>query len=260
MLGEIIGAASNIVGGLFGAKEKRKDRAMQKEFAQSGIQWKVEDAKKAGVHPLYALGAQTTSFSPVSVGSSDLSTGLAAAGQDISRAINSTSDHQTRLNSFTTAIQKLGLEKAGLENDLLRSQIAKLNQTMVPAMPTPAQRYLIDGQGDTPMGIVQTDAMRRTAGAPEMLWQEPAAITDIGHTRTVGGGFAPVMSNDAKQRLEEDLPGVLLWNFRNRLLPSIGINQSPPPAPVPEGYDAWIYNPFIQEYRPHKKSRFGIYY
>ena len=68
------------------------------------------------------------------------------------------------------------------------------------------------------------------------------------------------MSEDAKQRLEEDMIGVLLWNIRNRLLPSVGLNQSAPPAKVPKGYDAWVYNPFKQEYTPHKRSRIGIYY
>lgn len=41
---------------------------LQREFAQHGIRWKVNDAKKAGLHPLYAIGAQTTSASPAYVG------------------------------------------------------------------------------------------------------------------------------------------------------------------------------------------------
>lgn len=262
MLGTLIAAGSNLIGGLLGSRDKAKDRDMQKEFAQSGIQWKVEDAKKAGVHPLYALGAQTHSFAPVSTGSTDLASGISAAGQDISRAVNATSPQATRLNAFTTAAQTLGLEKASLENDLLRSQIAKINQTITPAMPTPSQRYLVEGQGSTalPSGLVETEAMRRTAGDPLSLHTEPGAIGDVGYARTASGGYAPVMSYDVKQRLEEDLPGMLLWNLRNRLLPTIGANQSPPNAPVPSGYDAWIYDPFSQEYRPHKRSRIGIYY
>lgn len=39
--------------------------AFQREFAEQGIQKRVEDAKKAGIHPLYAIGAQTPSVSPV---------------------------------------------------------------------------------------------------------------------------------------------------------------------------------------------------
>jgi hypothetical protein len=60
-----IKVAGDILGG-------RKDRqatrdannaniAMQRQFAQEGIGWKVADAKKAGIHPLFALGASTHS-------------------------------------------------------------------------------------------------------------------------------------------------------------------------------------------------------
>ena len=43
---------------------------MQKQFSQEGIRWKVEDAKRSGIHPLYALGAQTNAASPIFVGGS----------------------------------------------------------------------------------------------------------------------------------------------------------------------------------------------
>jgi hypothetical protein len=34
----------------------------QREFAQHGIRWKVQDAIAAGIHPYYAMGAPTSSF------------------------------------------------------------------------------------------------------------------------------------------------------------------------------------------------------
>lgn len=43
----------------------RENIAQQREFAQKGIRWRVEDAKAAKVHPLYALGATTSQYSPV---------------------------------------------------------------------------------------------------------------------------------------------------------------------------------------------------
>lgn len=36
----------------------------QKEFAQHGISWKVQDAKEAGLHPLFGAGLSGSSFSP----------------------------------------------------------------------------------------------------------------------------------------------------------------------------------------------------
>lgn len=39
--------------------------AFQREFAESGIQKRIQDAKRAGIHPLFAIGANTPSVSPV---------------------------------------------------------------------------------------------------------------------------------------------------------------------------------------------------
>lgn len=48
----------------------RSQIALQREFAQNSIQWRVADAKKAGIHPLAALGAQGTSYTPMDMSQS----------------------------------------------------------------------------------------------------------------------------------------------------------------------------------------------
>lgn len=107
--------------------------AMQREFAQQGIRWKVQDAQAAGLHPLAALGANTTSFSPVTVGSTDFS----SVGQDLGRAISAMKTSDERSEAIAEKTTKLALEKGSLENDLLRSQIRRLNSTGTgPGMPT----------------------------------------------------------------------------------------------------------------------------
>lgn len=67
-LGSIVSAVGSIAGGILGANSAQNVAGMnyeaQKEFAQNGIRWKVEDAKRAGIHPLYALGASTQGYSP----------------------------------------------------------------------------------------------------------------------------------------------------------------------------------------------------
>lgn len=128
---------------------------MQKEFAKKGIQWKVDDARSAGVHPLFALGASTTSFSPVSVGSNlaEGASGFQQAGQDIGRAVNATLTSKDRGSAASKAAEALTLERGSLENELLRTQIAsqaaKLGQAGGnPAMPSMRKRQ-IEGQGST---------------------------------------------------------------------------------------------------------------
>lgn len=108
-----LGPISDLVGGHLNRKESRAQQdqndAMQREFAQMGVRWKVEDAKRAGVHPLFALGAQTTGYTPNPV-ISDSYSEIGRAGQNISDAVTraGTSQHE-RL-------------RRNLELEVLRSQ------------------------------------------------------------------------------------------------------------------------------------------
>lgn len=164
MLGKLIGSAISLAGGLIGQsntasanaaarkqtaeiarkqnKMAQKNIRLQKDFAQQGIRWKVEDAIRAGIHPLYALGAQTNSFAPVSVGSasyspqvdSSLPNALANIGQDVSRAITATRTQGERDIAYENTVKALTLKKMDLENQLLGSQVAK-NMQVGPSMP-----------------------------------------------------------------------------------------------------------------------------
>lgn len=130
-----ISAASSLIGGLFGQKKADEQAKLQREFAQNSVQWKVEDAKKAGVSPLFALGAPTVSYSPISVGS-DLASGITNAGQDISRAVTAGMTGRERLSTYDTAVQQLSLKRMDLENTLLASQIARINSAGgIPPLP-----------------------------------------------------------------------------------------------------------------------------
>lgn len=109
-----------------GKADARHQEAVQREFAQHGLRWKVKDAQMAGIHPLAALGASTMSYSPVQVGGS----GWSDFGQDFGRAISATSTARERLdqeaNPYGTGNSKLDalvLERSVLQNDLLREQV-----------------------------------------------------------------------------------------------------------------------------------------
>lgn len=132
-LGEaLLGGIGSVVSGLFGNKSEKRQVALQKEFAQKGIQWKVKDALKAGVHPLAALGANTVSYSPVSVGTPD----FGGIGQDIGRAIDAGSTQNQRAAGLQTRIAEaqlkgLELDNAGkaIQNSALASQNVLRSQT-----------------------------------------------------------------------------------------------------------------------------------
>lgn len=183
MIDALIGAGASLLGGLINKGSADENRAAQqamaqqniaaqREFAQNGVRWKVDDARAAGVHPLFALGASTHSFSPVSVGGgadSSMGDAVASAGQNIGRAVQAgmTRDERTASDALTA----LQLEKAGLENEMLRTQIGSLKQSQLgPAMPTVSQ----GGPVSTPWPVnapVKTDDLKQKPDSvPETEW------------------------------------------------------------------------------------------
>lgn len=252
MLGSLISAGSSLLGGLFGSKSKdeaaEKNAALQKEFAQNSLQWKAADAKKAGIHPVYAMGAPTYTPSSVYDGSSPVGQSLASAGQDIGRAIDATRTAPQKLDAYTLTAQKLDLENKSLNNDILRADLAaKVSRSIQsPPFPTPENQFLIEGQ---PQSGVSDKALERIKTAHGHPYSEPGSVADVGFTNTYSGGLAPVYSADAKQRLEDDTGGMLAWNARNRLLPSLTFGALGPQPPIPAGKGkAWVFNPVKQEY------------
>lgn len=135
---DVLGIGASLLGGLLGNESREDTNAanlafsreqqaqnieLQKEFAQKGIQWRVADAKAAGVHPMYALGGSGAAFSPNPVvmpfeAGGDLGRSLQEVGQDISRSVSAReSDEQRALR--LAQIKKLEAESA---NDLAQSQ------------------------------------------------------------------------------------------------------------------------------------------
>lgn len=150
MLETILGTGMKLLGGFMGKSSQdeanqivrenaERNIQLQREFAQNGIQWKVADAQKAGIHPIYALGGSTTSFAPVSVGVSGanpLADSLQSMGQDVTRAASAYRSAPDRVSAVqsaqVTASNSLGLENQKLRNELLKIQIAKLTQPGTP--------------------------------------------------------------------------------------------------------------------------------
>lgn len=210
MIGNLISAGASLLGGLLGKSSAEKQNAanlaaqkemaaqniqLQRDFAQQGIQWKAADAKAAGIHPIYALGAPTHSFAPVSIGAqpgADMSMANAvnSMGQDIGRAVNSTRSQAQRDDAYETSIKALTLQKFGLENELLGSQIAKLRAGSNPPFPTgdlfpqdkPGKRPVLamgNGPWNTDPNVANAEDYEKRYGemsdwlfGPYVLWKD----------------------------------------------------------------------------------------
>lgn len=248
MLGPLIAAGISAASSIFGSKKQAdaaeennaKNIQLQKDFAQQGIQWKVNDAKAAGIHPLFALGANTHSFAPVNAGDTSGGAGIAAAGQDISRAINAVSSAPQKTNAIGQAVATLQVENASLQNEMLRTQIMRLKQENQPSMQTPDTRYGIPGQAPTvelPGTLVQSGPLKRVTSDPNAPHNEPGAIADTGWARTATG-WAPVPGKDVKERIEDMIIPELAWGVRN-YAPGV-TGKFNPPFPAPQGQQ-WTY-------------------
>lgn len=267
-LGPAIGAAGSLLGGLLGQSSASRSRdeanqlareqmQMQYEFAQNGLRWKVEDAKRAGIHPLYAVGAPATSYAPVSVGGrADMSMANAVSdmGQNIGRAVNATKTQDERTAAFVAQQQGYQLENARLQNEFLRTQIESsrmrmMNQAGVPpAFPGATNT---SGQGALP------DALSVIAGsytdpAPPV---DPNRFSDVSHG-TSRTGFPVVPGKEMKERMEDSLLLEIPWFIRNLLLPTLGMNWNPPTREKLGKDERWIFNPTKMEYQ--KMPNWGI--
>lgn len=115
-------AAASALGSIMGNKEAKRNREAQYDFAQHGVQWKVEDAQRAGVHPVYALGASTSSFSPVTSGSSDM---MASAGAQIGQGLR-----QSRLDRVQQELASAQIAKDHAQAMMYANEAARIKQAM----------------------------------------------------------------------------------------------------------------------------------
>lgn len=269
--GSVISAGTKLIGGFLdrGQAEDAKDaslanahldREMQREFAQQGIRWRVADAKAAGIHPLYAMGAQLPMSSPTTFipgDSGSFGASVASAGQDIGRAIDAT---RTAPEKNKARMEALAIERGELENDLLRSKIAREKAQLGPPLPMAGASQFMPGQGDPErLGLTVSSAKSHveqkpqevTVASPHNSSMEPQAVTDRGFVWT-GSGYSPVPSAQAKERMEDMLIPELAWSLRNNLLPNLGNRSMEPPAHlIPEGYNSWRWSYSKQEWQPH---------
>lgn len=189
--GSAIGA---IAGGLLSSKSNKDSNdanaeqaalnyQQQKEFAQHGIRWRVKDAKAAGLHPLAALGAQTTSFSPMAIGNTPDPIGgyISDMGQNIDRAFDQTRskaerdaelqrneqhrretlERQKTIDKLNVERHRADLEHLQLQNQLLASQIGRYKSAQLgPGMPANAGQSPAVGKpsGVAPAGVATTKA------------------------------------------------------------------------------------------------------
>ena len=143
---DVAGGIKNLFGGkgMSANMQMAKQYDYQRMLNQTAIQDRVADANKAGIHPLYALGA---SLNPGGVSMPDqsgpsLGDRLSNMGQNISRSIMAKQSQEERILSIEMAREDLKGKK--LQNDILGSQAINARTQLPPSLPDQGKVKVVD--------------------------------------------------------------------------------------------------------------------
>ncbi len=201
-------AGGAIAGGAMSSRAANKaaatDRAQQQAFAEHGVQWRVEDAKRAGLHPLYAIGANTPQYTPTArVGQGDLGRGVARAAQAIGSGIEAQGRQQASAEVRSLALRQARADAGISETDLAMMQLELSEKTRAVQENNNQQDQL-----DVPQGMVEgvpsevtsseIGNKSRTAGTHPMFKKVRIVDTKWGHVNA-----AIVDSDDTSEGISE---------------------------------------------------------
>lgn len=124
--------------------EREKDRDLQKEFAQRSVRWRVDDAKAAGLHPLFALGAAGSSYTPTAFIPGQAPSGshhqeaLGAIGRGVDAFVRRPNAYERQQSRYERRLQQMRIESEIEANKALTAQrVADVSRRQVaPGTPT----------------------------------------------------------------------------------------------------------------------------
>lgn len=254
MLGAILGGLSSLAGGFLNSQSAKDQMAMQMKFAKNAIQWKAADAEKAGISKLYAMGAPTMSYSPVSTG---MGNAVSMAGQNIGRAIDAYTGPSGKIGTIQAEIGAAQLDGLKIDNEIKRTEL--LSRQALATQPgtgpgiADSTTTSIMGQGDSLGGrnspIKLQKDLEPVGHTPEKSYGVNPEVS-MYKTRE---GWAPQIPKDLQEAFESDDLGRWQWNYRNKFLPMLpGEEHKTTPFPLNAeekgaGY-FWTYDPLTGQY------------
>lgn len=209
--------------------QNQQQEQLSKEFAQHGVQWRVDDAKRAGIHPLAALGFNSPSAPQMQ------------NSQVYSNRRNNTGGHSGSTQAYGEFAQAvLGIFKAVIP------YIAQKNTGTIQGQGLDIEKAELDK-------LVQTLPAPRQATHPSNQGIQAGHGADIKYVKTLDGGMAIVPSDYAKESMEDQLVPEALFALRNYVLPQFNPDTHKPPQAPPAG-KKWVWDGVRQAYYPKPLS------
>lgn len=263
-LGSVLGGVGSLIGGassLFGGGQNNNwlaeqqfnqaqnqawnmqnaQEQFQREVGQNSIQWRVGDAKAAGISPLAALGAPT--FSPsISVGnpSPNVSGGIDRQLPDLSRmganlgdiiGKTMTAADKTDL-LYKTTIQGQQIQNNDLELQIKTAQLARLNKLLQ----TPGAADVNGGDGM--VRVIPDRVVSAASGDPSST---AGVHPDTQINQSAGGGYRSTYATPTNPSVNANpsITNPFLWQWAyNRYV-----------DPALRGYNEWFDRNFTNPMR-----------
>lgn len=240
----------------------------QEAAARHAIQWRMEDAQAAGIHPLYAMGNPGISIGPSGVqmeaasmlapqvSAVDRGGTLAQMGQGVGRAVAKMQTKEQRVAAANARMRQdqmdaLTIEGKHLDNEFTRAQIAALQSKDQVGPPAPSVTGSVSGARP---GKVVMKPSEPIVGSPGYPGREPGIIQSYRYNDNNDGTISIMPSADMKQAMEDSTILEADWLLRNRILPAVRGLKPPSPReyPLPRGFKSWKWNPWKQAFEPSR--------
>lgn len=230
-------------------RERAAYQAEMREAQRNSLEQRMKDAKRAGLHPLAALGAhQPTAAQYISGG--DSGTDWGGVSKSLGSIVDTMTSEDKQMQQLALKSAQLDVEGKSLDNQYRASQLRRL-ESPSPLIPSWNDDGM-PGQGDTRTKMRPAEIIASQSGSPA---GEAGATTDFAYVKSAQGGLAIVPSMDVKNKIEDQMIPEAMWALRNSHI------FSKPPYPgkeydslLPKGFDHWIWVPTIQEWRPANKT------
>lgn len=190
----LIGGGSSIAGGIISNlinQNQQENEATRNQVnfntqMDETIQRRVADAKKAGLHPLYALGANAAPSSQPIIMQDSIGGSLNQAGQNISSALVRSGSQDDKIRTdLELSLLKHNIEKVSAETSLLHSEAAKLNQAALAGGGN--NREMMNSrapEGQSPMNLANVgNIMENPVPHPSSKEGHPELLAGIGETQ-----------------------------------------------------------------------------
>lgn len=242
MLGSLISAGL----GLFNANKQEK---LQKQFAQNSISWKAADAERAGISKVFAMGAPTHSYSPVSVG------GLDNLGGAIDTAVKTAIPGQSsgggtttnKISGVSSQIQQAQLDGLRIDNDIKRAEL--LSKQAIASQPG-AGGVLDHAVTIGPEGVKAKKEIAPGSPGGVKSW---GVSPEIDMYQSPRGFISPEVPQALGEAQESQPLSAAMWYLRNKMMPIADRSFRTPPYKLPPDM-YWRFNPFFGYEAVKKKS------